>query len=227
MLGRFRDAAETDPRTPQLRPRRPGSETASASALDRDPVLVLPTLDDVFRFERELCADGRALGGSVMTFGGLFREVAAAAGAPPARGADPRPAAGRRLGGDRRAPRELGPAAPLRRPARLRDRRSSACSTSCRAPASSRPSLEAGRGRRSSAPPTSATSPALFAGYAEVARPPRPASTSHGVARAAIERCCAAPARPGGERPVFLYEPGRPHPEPARAARGAERDQPR
>ncbi len=53
------------------------------AALDRDPVLVLPGLDDVFRFERELCAGGAALGGSVMTFADLFREVALAhAGRP-------------------------------------------------------------------------------------------------------------------------------------------------
>ena len=51
-------------------------------ALDRDPVLVLPTLDDVFRFERSLLASGAVLGGSVMTFGELFREVARCTGAP-------------------------------------------------------------------------------------------------------------------------------------------------
>ena len=52
-------------------------------ALDRGPVLVVPTTDDVFDFERELCASGALLGGSVMTFGALFRTVAAAAGKPP------------------------------------------------------------------------------------------------------------------------------------------------
>ena len=55
-----------------------------ADALDRDPVLVVPTVDDVYRFERELCEDGAALGGAVMTFGGLFRTVATAGGSPPA-----------------------------------------------------------------------------------------------------------------------------------------------
>ena len=50
-------------------------------ALERDPVLVLPTRDDVYRFERLLCASGAALGGSVLTFGDLFREVGKAAGA--------------------------------------------------------------------------------------------------------------------------------------------------
>jgi ATP-dependent helicase/DNAse subunit B len=53
------------------------------AVLDRDPVLVVPTLDDVYAFERELCASGAVLGADVMTFGGLFRTVATAGGAPP------------------------------------------------------------------------------------------------------------------------------------------------
>lgn len=53
------------------------------AALDRDPILVVPTLDDVYEFERELCAEGAILGAEVMTFGGLFRAVASAGGAPP------------------------------------------------------------------------------------------------------------------------------------------------
>jgi len=53
------------------------------AALDHDPVLVVPTLDDVYAFERELCAGGAILGADVMTFGGLFRAVASAGGAPP------------------------------------------------------------------------------------------------------------------------------------------------
>src|SRR4249920_2773230 len=52
-------------------------------ALDRDPILVVPTLDDVYEFERELCAEGAVLGAEAMTFGGLFRTVASAGGAPP------------------------------------------------------------------------------------------------------------------------------------------------
>jgi ATP-dependent helicase/DNAse subunit B len=55
-----------------------------AAALDRSPVLVVPTVDDVYTFERELCEGGAALGGAVRTFGGLFREVAVAGGEPPA-----------------------------------------------------------------------------------------------------------------------------------------------
>jgi ATP-dependent helicase/DNAse subunit B len=52
-------------------------------ALEYDPVLVVPTLDDVYAFERELCANGAILGADVMTFGGLFSAVATAGGAPP------------------------------------------------------------------------------------------------------------------------------------------------
>lgn len=55
---------------------------AFTAALDRDPVLVVPTVDDVFAFERELSGGGVLLGGAVMTFGGLFRTVATMAGAP-------------------------------------------------------------------------------------------------------------------------------------------------
>jgi hypothetical protein len=53
------------------------------AVLNRDPVLVVPTLDDVYAFEQELCANGAVLGADVMTFGGLFRAVATAGGAPP------------------------------------------------------------------------------------------------------------------------------------------------
>jgi RecB family exonuclease len=56
---------------------------AFADLLDQDPVLVVPTTDDVFEFERELAGRGALLGGSAMTFGALFRTVATAAGAPP------------------------------------------------------------------------------------------------------------------------------------------------
>ena len=49
------------------------------SALDREPVLVVPTGDDAAWFERELCAGERpSLGVSIRTFGWLFEDVAAA-----------------------------------------------------------------------------------------------------------------------------------------------------
>jgi ATP-dependent helicase/DNAse subunit B len=54
-----------------------------AATLDRDPILVVPTVDDVYAFERELCATGAVLGAGVMTFRGLFSTVASAGGAPP------------------------------------------------------------------------------------------------------------------------------------------------
>jgi RecB family exonuclease len=57
---------------------------AFGEVLHRDPVLVLPTADDVFDFERELCDRGGLLGGAAMTFGTLFRAIATAAGSPPA-----------------------------------------------------------------------------------------------------------------------------------------------
>ncbi len=45
--------------------------------LDRDPVLVVPTADDVAAFERELCGGRRrALGGSIATFDALARTIA-------------------------------------------------------------------------------------------------------------------------------------------------------
>ncbi|HEX3323537.1 MAG TPA: PD-(D/E)XK nuclease family protein [Solirubrobacterales bacterium] len=80
-----------------------------AAALDRDPVLVVPNVDDVFEFEREICAAGAALGGSVTTFGGLFREIAAAGDSPP--GAELSPAQRRRAVavGIAEHRRELGP----------------------------------------------------------------------------------------------------------------------
>lgn len=51
------------------------------AALGRDPALVVPTPDDAFAFESELCMHrGALLGGSVLVFNGLFGEVAEAAG---------------------------------------------------------------------------------------------------------------------------------------------------
>ncbi len=48
-----------------------------AAEQDLDPLLVVPTRDDVDRFERELCGRrGGLLGGGVTTLLGLFREVA-------------------------------------------------------------------------------------------------------------------------------------------------------
>ena len=45
-------------------------------ALDLDPVLVVPTGDDIVRFERDLCADGAQVGATIRTFASLFDEIA-------------------------------------------------------------------------------------------------------------------------------------------------------
>ncbi len=61
--------------------RRPEVLEAFRASLDRDPVLVAPTTDDVDRLERELCSGpGGILGGTVTSFPGLFRELGRAAG---------------------------------------------------------------------------------------------------------------------------------------------------
>ena len=64
------------------------------AVLEQGPVLVVPTVDDVYSFEQEISEDGAVLGATVLTFGGLFQMVATAAGAPP--GAELTPA--QRLG---------------------------------------------------------------------------------------------------------------------------------
>jgi ATP-dependent helicase/DNAse subunit B len=56
---------------------------ALTGALDREPVLVVPNVDDVERFQDELCAGGGMLGAEVTTFDSLFRAVATAGAAPP------------------------------------------------------------------------------------------------------------------------------------------------
>ena len=176
------------------------------AALDRDPVLVLPTRDDVYRFERLLCAPGAALGGSVLTFGDLFREVARACGAPAAPELTPAQRLAAVSAGIAARRDELGP---LRRSAarpgfapafeRLLDELQAA-------------GLEPaalGTGARtleSSAYLGDLTE--LFAAYAEV-RDRLGAGDAHGLAAAAIEALRGDPAAWRG-RPVFLYEPGEP-----------------
>jgi ATP-dependent helicase/DNAse subunit B len=50
------------------------------AALDRDPLLVVPTAEDVDRYRRELADDGLVVGARVLTFDGLLREIARRAG---------------------------------------------------------------------------------------------------------------------------------------------------
>jgi ATP-dependent helicase/DNAse subunit B len=179
-------------------------EALFRAALDRDPVLVLPTLDDVFRFERSLCRSGAALGGSVTTFRGLFREVAGATGAPPVRELTPAQrlaavsvaieARRNELGPLRRSALRPGFAVPF---ARLLDELQSAGLE----PAS----LGSGaRTLESSAYLDDLAT--LFAAYAEL-RDRVGLVDEHGLARGAIEALRAAPGGWRG-RPVFLYEPG-------------------
>jgi ATP-dependent helicase/DNAse subunit B len=176
------------------------------AALDRDPVLVLPTLDDVFRFERSLCRSGAVLGGSVMTFRDLFREVESSTGAPAGQQQELTPAQRRAvvsvaiearrdgLGPLRRSAVRPGFAVPF---ARLLDELQSA-------------GLEpASLGSGAQTLESSAYLDdlrALFVTYAEL-RDELGLIDEHGLARGAIEALRTAPAA-WRERPVFLYEPG-------------------
>jgi RecB family exonuclease len=172
-----------------------------AAALDRDPILVVPTVDDVFSFERELCQGGAALGGAAMTFGALFRTVATAGGVPP--GAELSPAQRLRTISVAVESR-LGRLGPLRR--------SAARPGFARAFARLLDELQAAGVDPTTVEASAATLEgsaylsdiaALFAGYAE-ARDRTGRVDSHGIAREAIELL----RRDGSfwsERPVFLY----------------------
>jgi ATP-dependent helicase/DNAse subunit B len=173
-------------------------------ALDRSPILVLPTLDDVFRFERILCASGATLGGSLMTFDDLFRQVARCTGAlaggeltPTQRLAAISAGIGAqqdKLGPLRRSASRAGFAIPF---ARLLDELQSA---------GLKPgSLSSGaQTLESSAYLDDLT--ALFAAYAAL-RDRLGLLDVHGVDLRAIEALRATPAA-WGARPVFIYEPG-------------------
>jgi RecB family exonuclease len=170
-------------------------------ALERDPVLVLPTVDDVFAVERELCGTGAALGGTVLTFGALFGQIATAAGSPP--GAVLSPTQRRRcveVAVERLLPR-LGP---LRRSAgrpgfaaafaRLLDELQAA-GVGPREVEASAGTLEGSAYLADVA--------TLFAGY-EAARERSGRLDAAGIAREAIALLDADPG-PWAGRPVFLY----------------------
>ncbi len=176
------------------------------AALDRDPVLVLPTLDDVFRFQRGLCAEGAILGGSVLTFAELFREVGRATGATA--GAELTPA--QRLGAvSAGIASRRGGLGPLRR---------SAARPGFAIPFERLLGELQGAGLDPGALGSGAQTLAssayladlteLFAAYAEV-RDRLGARDAFDAERATIEALGAAPAA-WRERPVFLYEPGEP-----------------
>lgn len=174
---------------------------AFADVLDRDPVLVLPTTDDVFDFERELADRGALLGGSAMTFGALFRTIATAAGSPP--GAELSPTQRLRavaVAVESRRDR-LGP---LRRSA-SRPRFATALERlfdELQAAGVEPEQVEASAGTLEGSAYLSDLA-ALYGGYEEVRR--RTGRTDpHGIAREAIAHL----RRDGsfwGERPVLLY----------------------
>jgi ATP-dependent helicase/DNAse subunit B len=170
------------------------------AALNRDPILVVPTVDDVYAFEHELCEGGAVLGGTVMAFSGLFRAVATAGGSPAAALLTPvqRLCAVSLAVGERRA--QLGPlgqsaARPGFAPAfeRLLDELQGAGLE----PAD----VEAAAGTLEGSAYLGDVA-ALFSGYAAV-RDRLCYTDSHGVARRAIELL----REEGGfwNRPVFLY----------------------
>jgi RecB family exonuclease len=172
-----------------------------AAALERDPILVVPTVDDVFAFERELCAGGASLGGAAMTFGGLFRTVLTAAGAPP--GAELSPA--QRL-------RAVAVASAARRERLGPLRRSAGRPGFARALERLFDELQAAGIEPEEVEASAATLEgsaylgdiaALFGGYEEVRRRTGRLD-SHGIARAAIAQLRADGSYWGG-RPVFLY----------------------
>src|SRR4030088_1819250 len=53
---------------------------AYRAALDREPLLVVPTVADVAHYQRELAAAGVAFGGTVVRFGSLVAEIASRIG---------------------------------------------------------------------------------------------------------------------------------------------------
>jgi ATP-dependent helicase/DNAse subunit B len=173
-------------------------------ALDRNPILILPTLDDVFRFERSLCRSGAVLGGSLMTFDDLFREVAKSTAAPATGDLTPAQRLAAVSTGIAARRSELGP---LRRSAarpgfalpfeRLLDELQGAGLDPGSLGAAAQ-TLEASAYLGDLA--------ALFEAYTEV-RNRLGLLDAHGVALGAID---ALRATPGAwrKRPVFLYEPG-------------------
>jgi ATP-dependent helicase/DNAse subunit B len=172
-----------------------------AAALERDPLLVVPNLDDVFDLEREICERAASLGGAVTTFGGLFREVLKATGSPPR----PELTANQRLRvvaaaiEERR--RKLGP---LRR-ASLRSGFAAAFERfldEAQAAGADPARLGAGGDTLESSAYLGDLA-ALSSSYAD-ARDRLGRTDAHQIAREAIDRLRADPER-WRERPVFLY----------------------
>jgi len=172
-----------------------------ADSLERDPILVVPTVDDVFAFERELCTGGGLLGGSAMTFGGLFRTVLTAAGAPPRAELSP----AQRL-------RAVAVAVTARRERLGPLRRSATRPRFARALERLFDELQAAGIEPEEVEASAATLEgsaylsdiaSLFGGYEEVRRRTGRAD-AHGIAREAIAQL-RGDGSFWGERPVFLY----------------------
>ncbi|MGN6558692.1 MAG: hypothetical protein ACTHLH_11890, partial [Solirubrobacterales bacterium] len=173
--------------------------------LERDPVLVVPTVDDIFWFERELCTEGARpgalLGGAAMTFGGIFRTVATAAGAPP--GAELSPAQRLRAVAAAIEARR-GHLGPLRRSAgRPRFARAlERLFDELQAAGVEPEEVEASAGTLEGSAYLSDVA-ALYGGYEEVRRRTGRAD-AHAIAREAIAQLRRDGSFWGG-RPVFLY----------------------
>jgi RecB family exonuclease len=172
-----------------------------AAVLDRDPILVVPTVDDVFAFERELSGGAALLGGAAMTFGGLFRTVATMAGAPA--GAELSPAQRLRavsvaIEGQRERLRPLRRSAGRPRFARALERllgELQAAGVEPEEVEASAATLEGSAYLGDIA--------ALYGGYEKV-RQRTGRVDSHGIAREAIEQLRGNGSF-WGERPVLLY----------------------
>ncbi len=174
---------------------------ALTAVLDDEPVLVVPNVDDVDRFQEELCGEGAVLGAEVTTFDGLFRAVATAGGTPPGPGLTP----AQRLGAVAAAVGELRPG--------LRPLRGSASQPGF--PVALERLLEElqGAGLEPAAVEAEAGTlegsaylgdvSTLFAGYAAV-RDRLGLADRHAVARGAIELLGAGSAD-WWPRPVFIY----------------------
>jgi RecB family exonuclease len=170
-------------------------------ALAAEPLLVVPTEDDVFDFERELCGGTALLGGAAMTLRGLELTVLSAAGAPPG----PRLTAAQRL-------RAVAVAIEARRERLGPLRRSAGRPRFARALERLFDELQGGGIRPEEVEASAATLEgsaylsdiaSLFAGYEEVRRRTGRAD-AHGVSREAIAQLRHDGSFWGG-RPVFLY----------------------
>ncbi|HEU4706934.1 MAG TPA: PD-(D/E)XK nuclease family protein [Solirubrobacterales bacterium] len=174
---------------------------AFREVLAADPLLVVPTEDDVFDFERELCGGRALLGGAAMTMRGLELAVLSAAGAPP----------GPRLGHAQRL-RAVTASTARRREQLGALRRSAGRPRFARALERLFDELQ-GAGIAPEEVEASAATlegsayladiASLFAGYEEVRRRIGRADI-HGVSREAIAQLRRAGSF-WGDRPVFLY----------------------